>query len=84
MAREYGRLRAAYANGVVPNVLGAKLKGKPVELWHQQVPPSMLHITENDLWIAAVAVTHDLILVARDKDFDSVKRHCNLLKLIRI
>lgn len=84
VAREYGCLRAAYANGVVPNLLGKKLKGKAVELWHQHVPPSLLHITENDLWIAAVAITHDLILVTRDKDFDSVKRHCNQLKLHRI
>lgn len=84
VAREYGRLRAAYANGVVPNQLRARLKGKPLELWHQQVPPSLLHITENDLWIAAVAITHDLVLVTRDKDFDSVKRHCNQLKLLRI
>ncbi len=84
VARDYGRLRAAYANGVLPNALGAKLKGKPVELWHQQVPPSLLQITENDLWIAATAVTHDLVLATRDKDFNAVQRHFPQLKLMQI
>jgi len=84
IAREYAQLRAAYASGLAPNRLSSWVKSKPVELWQQQVPPSMLKITENDLWIAAVAVTHDLILMTRDKDFDEVKKHYASLKLYRI
>lgn len=84
VAREYAKLRAAYASGLAPNRLPSWLKGKPVELWQQQVPPSMLKITENDLWIAAFAVTHDLILMTRDKDYDEVKKHYASLNLYRI
>ena len=84
VAREYAKLRAAYASGIAPNKLTSLLKGKSVELWQQSVPPSMLKITENDLWIAAFAVTHDLILMTRDKDFDEVKKHYAPLKLKQI
>ena len=84
VAREYGRLRASYARGVMPHAISAKIKGTHVELWQQKVPGSLLQITENDLWIAAVAVTHDLMLVTADKDFDLVKQQYATLKLHRI
>lgn len=84
VAREYAKLRAAYASGIAPNKLTSWLKGKQVELWQQSVPPSMLKITENDLWIAAFAVTHDLILMTCDKDYDEVKKHYAPLKLKQI
>lgn len=72
VARQYAVLRANYAKGVLPHGLDKKLKGKPVETWHQNLPASTLRITENDLWIAAVAVTHDMTVVSRDKDFSEV------------
>ena len=75
VAKEYAVIRANYAKGVLPSGLDRKIKGKPVETWHQQLPSSELQITENDLWIAAVAVTHDMTLVSRDKDFGRVKAH---------
>ncbi|MCF8205453.1 MAG: type II toxin-antitoxin system VapC family toxin [Methylotenera sp.] len=75
VAREYAVLRANYARGVMPQALDKKLKGKAVETWHQHLPASTLRITENDLWIAAVAVTHDMTLVSRDKDFAEVKKY---------
>jgi len=49
--------------GVVKNEL--RKKGRPAP--------------ENDIWIAAIALQHDLILVTRDSHFaemDSVKRDC--------
>jgi len=36
-----------------------------------QVPPGQ-HIGQNDYWIAAIALTHDLTLVTNDPDFDRV------------
>jgi tRNA(fMet)-specific endonuclease VapC len=29
-------------------------------------------IPENDIWIAAIAIQHDLILITRDSDFDAI------------
>jgi predicted nucleic acid-binding protein len=36
-----------------------------------QVPPG-LHIGQNDYWIAAIAGTHDLMVITNDPDFDRV------------
>lgn len=36
-----------------------------------RVPPGQ-HIGQNDYWIAAVALTHDLMLITNDSDFDRV------------
>jgi len=36
-----------------------------------QVPPGQ-HIGQNDYWIAATALTHDLVLITDDPDFDRV------------
>lgn len=36
-----------------------------------QVPPGY-HIGQNDYWIAAIAVTHNLVLITNDPDFDRV------------
>ena len=34
--------------------------------------PSGQHIGQNDQWIAAIALTHDLVLTTNDSDFDRV------------
>ena len=36
-----------------------------------QVPPGQ-HIGQNDYWIAAIALTHGLVLITNDPDFDRV------------
>lgn len=36
-----------------------------------QVPPGQ-HIGQNDYWIAAIALIHDLVLITNDPDFDRV------------
>jgi len=33
----------------------------------------MFHFSHNDLWIAAIALEYDLILVTRDSHFDEVE-----------
>jgi predicted nucleic acid-binding protein len=37
-----------------------------------QVPPGQ-HIGQNDYWIAAIALTHNLILITNDPDFDRIQ-----------
>ncbi|WP_371744306.1 MULTISPECIES: PIN domain-containing protein [Acidithiobacillus] len=41
-------------------------------------------MTENDIWIAATALTHDLTLVTCDKDFDKLAEVESQLRIIRI
>jgi predicted nucleic acid-binding protein len=36
-----------------------------------QVPPGQ-HIGQNDYWIAAITLTHNLVLITNDPDFDRV------------
>ena len=36
-----------------------------------QAPPGY-HIGQNDYWIAAIALTHNLVLITNDPDFDRV------------
>jgi predicted nucleic acid-binding protein len=36
-----------------------------------QAPPGH-HIGQNDYWIAAIALTHHLVLITNDPDFDRV------------
>lgn len=75
VAREHARLRAAYAAVRMPNVIAKrKFKARPVERWYEAVNSPQLHISENDLWIAAVALTYDLVLVAIDVDYVDLRR----------
>jgi len=37
-----------------------------------QVPPGQ-HIGQNDYWIAAIALTHNLVLITNDPDFDRIQ-----------
>ncbi|EGQ63959.1 hypothetical protein GGI1_22609, partial [Acidithiobacillus sp. GGI-221] len=61
-----------------------KLKGSPPERWSNDWPATALQITENDIWIAATALTHDLTLVTCDKDFDKLAEVESQLRIIRI
>jgi predicted nucleic acid-binding protein len=36
-----------------------------------EVSPGV-HIGQNDYWIAAIAMTHNLVLITNDPDFDRV------------
>jgi predicted nucleic acid-binding protein len=69
IASEHAELKLAYARKFAPNLLqrGA-LKGKPPELWHEGLTAAALAVTENDLWIAATAIAHDLTLLSADND----------------
>lgn len=83
VAEDHGMLRAAWAQLRVPKLLASgKLKNKPVEQWHEDVPTNVLHISENDLWIAATAITHDLTLVTFDGDHERLRDASPLLKVL--
>lgn len=74
VALEQGRLRSKWAWKLSPHkaAQGKKLKGVPPESWSDDWPASTLQITENDIWIAATALTHDLTIVTCDVDFDKL------------
>lgn len=85
VALEQGRLRAKWARKLAPNKAAqGKLKGSPPERWSNDWPANALQITENDIWIAAMALTHDLTLVTCDKDFDKLAEAESQLRIIRI
>jgi predicted nucleic acid-binding protein len=84
VAIEHGRLRAKWAWKAAPHKAAqGKVKGVPPERWSDDWPASTLQITENDIWIAAMAITHDLILVTCDKDFDKLVQAESSLKIMR-
>lgn len=85
VALEQGRLRAKWARKLSPNKAAiGKLKGVPPERWSDDWPATTLQITENDIWIAAMALTHDLTLVTCDKDFDKLAQAETQLRIIRL
>lgn len=85
VAREQGFLRAKYAWKVSPRKAATgKLKGAAPERWSRDWPATTLQITENDIWIAAVALTHDLTLVTCDKDFQMLQQAESQLRVIRL
>ena len=75
VADAHGQLRAKWAKHLAPNKLAqGKLKGTQPERWIQNWPAANLQITENDLWIAATALNHDLELVTIDGDFVNLRQ----------
>lgn len=85
IASEHAALKLAYARKFAPNLLqkGA-LKGKPPELWHEGLSASALNVTENDLWIAATAIAHDLTLLTLDDDHVRMQQADPRLRMIRL
>lgn len=84
VAIEQGRLRSNWAWKVAPHKSAqGKLKGVPPERWSDDWPANTLQITENDIWIAAMALTHDLTLVTCDKDFDKLAQADPNLRIMR-
>lgn len=84
VAIEQGRLRSKWAWKVAPRKAAqGRLKGAPPERWSDDWPANTLQITENDIWIAAMALTHDLTLVTCDKDFDKLAQADPNLRIMR-
>ncbi len=85
VAVEHGRLRAKWAWTVAPHKAHqGKVKSMPPERWSDDWPASALQITENDIWIAAVALTHDMTLVSCDRDFDRLAKAEPQLRVLRL
>jgi predicted nucleic acid-binding protein len=75
MARDYyADLRARVFNECAPRAKRNRRNyPKRVEEWKDPTTSKELKIHENDLWLAAVAMAHNLILVTRDK-MDVIKK----------
>lgn len=85
VAIEQGRLRSKWAWMVAPRKAAqGKLKGSPPERWSDDWPANTLQITENDIWIAAIALTHDLTVVTCDRDFDKLAQADPALRVMRL
>lgn len=85
VATEQGRLRSKWAWKVAPRKAAhGKVKGVPPERWSDDWPAATLQITENDIWIAAMAITHDFTLVTCDKDFGKLAEADSTLRIIRL
>lgn len=65
VAEEYGRMRGWLFNTCSPNIL--RTKAKRAEQLVFPATGQELGIDENDLWIAAQAMTHSLVLVTNDR-----------------
>ena len=85
VASEHALLKALWAKKIAPNRLNnGKLKGVPPEKWYENWAASELRITENDLWIAAVAIAHKLRLITADRDFTGLKSARDALVFTRL
>lgn len=75
LARDYyADLRARVFNECAPKQKRNRQNyPKRVEEWRDPTTSKELKIHENDLWLAAVAMAHNLILVTRDK-MDVIKK----------
>ena len=63
----YSLLRARLYNVYAPNLKkGQKSRQKRIEEWKDPATSKELQIQENDLWISAIALAHNLILVTDD------------------
>ena len=64
IATKYGEIKASIFKQFAPKEKSKRRKTKMVDLG----------FGENDLWIAAVALEHNLIVVSSDKDFQRIKQ----------
>ncbi len=69
IARDYcAELRARLFNRYAPkDKKNRRNYKKRIEEWRDPTTSKLLQIQENDLWIAAVAMAHNLILVTNDR-----------------
>ncbi|MDQ1273816.1 MAG: tRNA(fMet)-specific endonuclease VapC, partial [Planctomycetota bacterium] len=68
IAREYyADLRAKLFNKYAPRDRKGKSCNKRIREWRDPTTDKELQMDENDLWIAAVAMAHNLVLVTHDK-----------------
>ncbi len=82
VAEQYGQMRAWLFNKCGPNA--NKSKAKRAEQLVFPSPGQELGIDENDLWIAAQAMTHDLVLVTHDRRGNFGKVLTNFSSSLRV
>lgn len=63
----YATLRAELFRKYAPKTAKGTAKTRHIEQWNDPITGFDLGIDENDIWIAAVALTHNLTLVSNDK-----------------
>lgn len=63
----YAELRARLFKYAPKDRRNRRNYNKRIEEWRDPTTSKLLQIQENDLWIAAVAMAHNLILVTNDK-----------------
>jgi tRNA(fMet)-specific endonuclease VapC len=63
-ANIYGQLKASIFNQFAPKEKNKRRKTKITDLG----------FGENDLWIAAIAIQHNLIIVSADSDFERIQQ----------
>ena len=68
ISRTYGQLKATLLNTFGPK---NRVQRRTTRI-------QALGMDDNDLWIAATALQHGLILVTADRDFDRIQQVCNL------
>lgn len=81
-ARLYGELKGK----ILENADGVKGKRKlrKIEKWVDAIKKKPFGISDNDLWIAAAALEHELTVVSNDRDFNTIKKYWPELEVIRI
>lgn len=63
----YANLRAKLFDKYAPRDRKGKSCNKRISEWRDPTTDKELQMNENDLWIAAVAMAHNLVLVTHDK-----------------
>ena len=69
----YGDLRGKLFHKFAPRNKKGRARTKYVEEWLDPTTGKVLGVTENDVWIAALALEHEQSVVSRDDHFDSVR-----------
>lgn len=69
----YATLRAKLFQTFAPKDKKNRAKSRHVEEWIDPTTGKALGVTENDVWIAAVALCHNLVLVTNDRMANIVK-----------
>lgn len=82
-AYQYGQIKTALAKKYCPKKsrFGRKRLPRWPQNWLDEVTNELLQVDDNDLWIAAEAVTQNLVLLTTDPDFRRIQNAVPNLRL---